>query len=528
MALFLAAWQAVFLVVPFNPLFISKPSLIAASLYDMVVSGDLFHDLAVSAVPFVYGFSAAVIVGVPVGIVMGWRARVGYALDPLMTVFYASPLVALAPLVIVFFGVGVSGKAIIIFLLSVFPFIFNAQAGVRAVDRLLINVVRSLGGSREGSLPQGDRAERAALHRRRRPHRHRPRPDRRPGRRVLRGLGGHRLCDRPVRRPVRARQDVRLHRGDHDDRRGDDRRHPLGGAHRVPVAGRAIDDERIPGARNRIWPRPPADDLAAPPQSLWQRFEPVILGAGSIVLLLVVWELLPRLITMSRRHQAVLHHAEPDRRHAVEDVRHRLDLAAARRQRLRASRSGLGLAIVVGLPLGVLIGRSRTLNAMFDPFITAFNATPRLVFLPLVMLWFGLGLWSKVVIVFIGALFPILINTYEGVRNSDKVLINVVRSFGAKEWDVARLVVIPNAMPYIIAGLRLAIGRAVLGVVVAEFFGSESGLGVMMVQAAGRYQVDIVFSGLIVFAVLSLVMTRAVQMLENRLSRWRPQRAGGE
>ena len=83
----------------------------------------------------------------------------------------------------------------------------------------------------------------------------------------------------------------------------------------------------------------------------------------------------------------------------------------------------------------------------------------------------------------------------------------MVRSFGAKEWDIARLVVVPNAMPYIVAGLRLAIGRAVLGVVVAEFFGSESGLGVMMVQAAGRYQVDVVFSGLIVFAALSLAMT---------------------
>jgi ABC-type nitrate/sulfonate/bicarbonate transport system permease component len=146
-ALFLAAWQAVFLFVPFNPLFISKPTLIAASLYDLIVTGTLFHDLAVSAVPFVYGFSAAIVVGIAVGIVMGWRVRVGYALDPLMTVFYASPLVALAPLVIVFFGVGVSGKAIIIFLLSVFPFIFNAQAGVKAVDRLLINVVRSVGGT---------------------------------------------------------------------------------------------------------------------------------------------------------------------------------------------------------------------------------------------------------------------------------------------------------------------------------------------------------------------------------------------
>src|SRR5713226_2905058 len=125
-ALFFAAWQAVFLVVPFNPLFISKPSLIAESLVDLLASGDLLRDLAISAVPFVYGFSAAVVVGVSAGVVMGWRVRVGYALDPLMTVFYASPLVALAPLVIVFFGVGVSGKAIIIFVLAVFPFIFNA------------------------------------------------------------------------------------------------------------------------------------------------------------------------------------------------------------------------------------------------------------------------------------------------------------------------------------------------------------------------------------------------------------------
>ena len=145
-AMFIAAWQAAFLFVPFNKLFISKPDLIWNALVDLVVSGDLLRDLAVSAAPFLYGFGAAVIVGVPLGVVMGWRAPVRYTLDPIMTIFYASPLVALAPLVIVFFGVGVSGKAIIIFVLSVFPFIFNAQAGVRAIDPLLINVVRSLGG----------------------------------------------------------------------------------------------------------------------------------------------------------------------------------------------------------------------------------------------------------------------------------------------------------------------------------------------------------------------------------------------
>jgi taurine transport system permease protein len=145
--LFFAAWQALFLVVPFNPLFISKPSLILAGLLDLIGTGELLDDLLVSAVPFAYGLAAAVVVGVAIGMVMGWRARVGYALDPLMTALYASPLVALAPLIVVFFGVGVAAKSIIIFSLAVFPFIFNAYAGVRAVDPLLISVVRSLGGT---------------------------------------------------------------------------------------------------------------------------------------------------------------------------------------------------------------------------------------------------------------------------------------------------------------------------------------------------------------------------------------------
>ena len=143
---FFAAWQAIFLVVPLDPLFFTTPEQIAVGFVDLVESGDLLHDLTVSAVPFGLGLAAAVMIGVPLGIVMGWRVRIGYALDPLMTVFYASPLVALAPLLVIFFGVGVSGKTIIVFTLAVFPFVFNAASGVRAVDRLLINVVRSLGG----------------------------------------------------------------------------------------------------------------------------------------------------------------------------------------------------------------------------------------------------------------------------------------------------------------------------------------------------------------------------------------------
>jgi ABC-type nitrate/sulfonate/bicarbonate transport system permease component len=263
-------------------------------------------------------------------------------------------------------------------------------------------------------------------------------------------------------------------------------------------------------------------DDKAPARSLWQRIEPTALGTGSIVLLLLVWQVVPYFVAL--KPGTKLFFTVPSQiagtlweMFASGSVWSPLGVSAT------AFAIGLALAIAAGLPLGILLGRSKTLDAMFDPFITAFNATPRLVFLPLLMLWFGIGLWSKVAVVFLGALFPLLINTYEGVRNADKLLINVVRSFGASEWDIARLVVVPNALPFIVVGLRLAIGRAVLGVVVSEFFGSQEGLGVVMVRAASAFQVNVVFAGLIIFAALSLAMTGLVKLLEDRMTRWRPQ-----
>ena len=295
----------------------------------------------------------------------------------------------------------------------------------------------------------------------------------------------------------------------------------MGGARRVPLARRAVTMTELHAAKVDFAGAAPVGDLRAPGRKLWQRLEPTALGAGTILLLLLIWEFVPRFIPM--KEGTKLFFAVPSQvsttlwdMFATGTIWGPLSVSAS------AFAVGLGLAIIVGLPLGILVGRSPTLNAMLDPFITAFNATPRLVFLPLLMLWFGIGLWSKVAVVFLGALFPLLINTYEGVRNADKLLINVVRSFGASEWDIARLVVVPNSLPYIVVGLRLAIGRAVLGVVVAEFFGSQEGLGVVMVRAASRFQVDVVFAGLIVFAALSLLMTGLVKLLEERLSRWRP------
>jgi NitT/TauT family transport system permease protein len=144
---FVFAWELTLTYIfPVNPFFFTKPSLIATAFKEQIQGAKLWHDLAVSSQAFIWGFSFAVIVGIPVGLVMGWRRRVEYSLDPFLTALYASPLVALAPMFIIVFGVGVLGKAALVFLLSVFPFVFNTFAGVKSTDSLLINVIRSFGG----------------------------------------------------------------------------------------------------------------------------------------------------------------------------------------------------------------------------------------------------------------------------------------------------------------------------------------------------------------------------------------------
>lgn len=143
---FVLAWEGVLSVVRWDPFFMTKPSLIAAAVREQLLGGRLDHDIVVSAQAFVAGFALAVLVGIPVGLVMGWRRRAEWVLDPLLTALYASPLIALAPLLIITVGVGIGAKALLVFLLAVFPFVFNTFAGVRATDPLLIDVVRSFGG----------------------------------------------------------------------------------------------------------------------------------------------------------------------------------------------------------------------------------------------------------------------------------------------------------------------------------------------------------------------------------------------
>jgi NitT/TauT family transport system permease protein len=255
---------------------------------------------------------------------------------------------------------------------------------------------------------------------------------------------------------------------------------------------------------------------------IYSEREELFWGGGFILLLMILWESMPHLIALPQGF--ALFFTTPVK---VIEALYQLLSENKIQEHFYVSSieflSGLALAIAVGLPIGLITGRSRVVDAMADPFITVLNATPRLIFLPLFILWFGIGMWSKVMIVFIGAVFPLLINTYEGVKNTDRVLVNVVRSFGANEWQIMKIVVLPNSVPYIIVGLRLAIGRAVLGVVVGEFFGASKGLGFMIATAATNYKVDVVFAGVAIFMALSLILTMAVKKIEGNLARWRPE-----
>ena len=256
--------------------------------------------------------------------------------------------------------------------------------------------------------------------------------------------------------------------------------------------------------------------------NFYREREPHILGTGFIVLFLAAWEIFPLLVSLPKGVGLFL--TTPSKI-AVKFYQLMADGTIQEHFYVSAWAFvvGLGLSIAVGLPFGLILGRSRTMEALLDPYVTALNATPRLVFLPLLIIWFGIGIWSKIMIVFLGAVFPLLINTYAGVKNVDRVLINMVRSFGAREWHVVKIVVLPYSVPYIVAGLRLAIGRAVLGVVVGEFFGATKGLGAMMARAASAFQVDVVFVGVAIFMGISLIFTFAVKKIESNLSRWRPE-----
>jgi ABC-type nitrate/sulfonate/bicarbonate transport system permease component len=183
---------------------------------------------------------------------------------------------------------------------------------------------------------------------------------------------------------------------------------------------------------------------------------------------------------------------------------------------------GYLLAVVVGIPFGILVGWYKRMSYIFDPFINAMNATPRVALLPLIIIWLGIGILSKVGIIFLGAVFSILINTRDGVKTTPSNLLNAARSFGASEWIVFKTVVLPSTVPFILTGLRLAVGRALVGVLVGELYAATAGIGFMITVAGATFQTDKVFVGVLIFAISGMISMELLTKLEKKFDKWRP------
>jgi ABC-type nitrate/sulfonate/bicarbonate transport system permease component len=183
---------------------------------------------------------------------------------------------------------------------------------------------------------------------------------------------------------------------------------------------------------------------------------------------------------------------------------------------------GLALAAVVGIPVGLLIGWYQRLSYILNPFITFLYATPRIALTPLLIIWFGIDQTSKVAIVFLMAVFPIIINSATGVQNLDPAIVRVARCFGASDLRVFTTVALPGTVPFLISGLRLAVGQALIGVFVAELSGATNGVGMLMNNAGQQFQTPVVFAGLIIFAVTGVVLSWLLRRVESRFAAWRP------
>ena len=183
---------------------------------------------------------------------------------------------------------------------------------------------------------------------------------------------------------------------------------------------------------------------------------------------------------------------------------------------------GYVAAVVVAVPFGLAAGYSRRFQFFVDPWLNALNSTPRIALLPLVVLWFGLGTMSKIAIVFIGVFVSVAVNTLGGVTTVDRTLADVATTYGASGMRRLTSVILPGILPFALVGMRLGVGRAVSGVMVAEFFTSQAGLGNFIFRAGQTMQTGKLLFGALFITVLALLGFRGLAALERRFSKWRP------
>jgi len=241
---------------------------------------------------------------------------------------------------------------------------------------------------------------------------------------------------------------------------------------------------------------------------------PMLVRAGSLVVLLGAWEIYGRSVN------PVLFTYPTAVFQSFVELTVNGELWRYLQQSLVVLVCGFGGAVVVGIPLAVATARYKWLDYATDTYVNALYSMPMVAVVPLLVLWFGFDVSAKAVVVFLFCLFPILINTYQGVKNVDPRLLEVARSFRSSEAQLWRDLIVPSALPFIVAGLRLAIGRGLVGLVIAEFYTSIAGLGYMIVKYANSFQTDKLFVPIVVLMVLGVVLMEALKQVQNRMAPW--------
>jgi NitT/TauT family transport system permease protein len=186
------------------------------------------------------------------------------------------------------------------------------------------------------------------------------------------------------------------------------------------------------------------------------------------------------------------------------------------------------IGTVLGLAIGLWLGLTPLASAILDPYIKAMNAMPRVILAPIFMVWFGLGIWSKVALGVTLVFFIVFFNVYQGVKEVSPVVLNNARMLGANGSQLLRYVYLPSATSWVFSSLHTSVGMAFVGAVVGEYLGSAKGVGYLIHQAEGSFDINTVFAGILVLTVFALLLDFAVTFAENKLLKWRPQQAETE
>jgi ABC-type nitrate/sulfonate/bicarbonate transport system permease component len=258
-----------------------------------------------------------------------------------------------------------------------------------------------------------------------------------------------------------------------------------------------------------------------PRRSFWRRHESLVLGGGAVLLVLAVWQ-----AVWSAGMISPLFFTGPS---AIASRFYTTLTNGSLLQNIGYSGRnfliGFAMAVAAGVTLGVLIGWYRRLRLVLDPFINALYSTPRIALIPLIIIWFGVDIWSKIVIIFLSGVFPVLVNTVVGIRTLDNDLLRAARSFCASDWQIFRTIAVPGSVPFILAGVRQGVAHALIGVVVGEMLaGSPEGIGFMISFSGYNFNLDSLFLYVTVVAVAGILLTSLVERFQARFERWRPER----